>query len=190
MTISEFIKKNKLDSQYHELIFFGGSFNPWHSGHTSCLKLMEKDKLIIVMPDHNPFKDVTSQENRFSSLKDLEKVLEIRPENTYLYGGFIKENTHNPTHNWLSQVKSQFPHNKMSLLMGFDSFMSLDKWIEAEIIIQSLDSLYVVSRLDNIEAREAQQKVMKKIAPKLKMIFLGHHDYEHLSSTQIRKKEP
>ena len=73
--------------------------------------------------------------------------------------------------------------------MGFDSFMSLDKWIEAENIIQSLDCLYVVSRLDNIAAREAQEKVMKEIAPRLKMSFLGHHDYEHLSSTQIRKKE-
>ena len=145
MTICDFIEKHNLAKEYSELIFFGGSFNPWHSGHSSCLKLMPKEKLIIVMPDHNPFKDVTNQADRLSSLTDLKNELNVRPERTFLYGGFIQENIHNPTHNWLQQVKTNYPNNKLSMLMGFDSFMSLDKWIEAEEIITSLDTLYRVS---------------------------------------------
>lgn len=189
MTISEFIKKHELHRSYEELIFFGGSFNPWHSGHTSCLKLMDEEKLVIVMPDHNPFKNVTNQEDRFSSMSDLEQELKVRPKHTFLYGGFIQENTHNPTHNWLMQVKSEFPDNKLSLLVGFDSFMSLDKWIEAKEIITSLNCLYVVSRLDNAPAKKAQADLLQKIGTELKIEFLGHHAYEHLSSTEIRENK-
>ncbi len=185
--IVEFIKNHKFDSRFKEIVFFGGSFNPWHSGHGSCLSLMDKDKLIIVMPDHNPFKDVTKEENRFSSLTDIKKELKIRPENTYLFEGFIQDANHNPTHNWLRQVKDSFPNLKLSLLMGFDSFMSIDKWIEAKQIIKDTSCIYVASRLDNKEARQSQYYLLKSMDSDIEVDFIGHHDYEHLSSTEIRK---
>lgn len=186
-TIVDFITDHNFDTSFDEIVFFGGSFNPWHSGHSSCLTLMDKEKLIIVMPDHNPFKDVTKEENRFSSLTDIKKELSIRPKNTYLFEGFIQDPNHNPTHNWLRQVRSNFPKLKLSLLMGFDSFMSIDKWIEAKQIIKDTSCIYVASRLDNKDARQSQYYLLKSMDSNIEVDFIGHHDYEHLSSTAIRK---
>ena len=189
MSLIDYIKKQNLHQNYQELIFFGGSFNPWHSGHTSCLTLMDPNKLIIVMPDHNPFKDVTAKGDRFSSVEDIKQELAIRAKHTYLYAGFLEDDFHNPTHNWLQQIAVEFPEHKLSLLMGFDSFMSLDKWIEARSILLNLDCLYIASRLDNNQAKQSQFHLLKSISPALKIEFIGHHKFEHLSSTQLRAEE-
>lgn len=188
MTLVDFIKENSLDQKYQEIVLFGGSFNPWHSGHGSCLKLMDPQKMILVMPDHNPFKDVTAKEDRFSSIEDIEKELKIRPNNTYLFTGFLEQDFHNPTHNWLRELKKEFPQHKLSLLMGFDSYMSLDKWIEAKEILNTLDTIYVASRLDNSEAKQSQFHLLKSVSPKIKIDFIGRHQFEHLSSTQLREE--
>lgn len=187
MKLTEFIKNNIPPG--NEIVFFGGTFNPWHSGHSSCLKLMDEQKHIIVLPDHNPFKDLTLHSERFSTLEDIAQELKIRPNKTYLYDSFLTEDNQNPTHQWLRDVRKVFPKTKLSLLMGFDSFMSLDKWIEAQEILTNLHCIYVASRLEKNTEKEKQFYVLKSLSPQLKIDFIGRHQYEHLSSTQLREPE-
>jgi nicotinate-nucleotide adenylyltransferase len=169
-----------------ELIFFGGSFNPWHEGHSSCINLMDDSKTIIVIPDHNPFKELVKSGEKESSLQDIRSKLNEFKNPTYIFTEFFELNEKNPTHLWVSKIRAKFPSKKISLLMGFDTFMGIDKWINAESLLGHLSCLYVASRLDNEELKNKQIQLISSLSP-VHIHFLGRHDYEDLSSTELRK---
>ena len=185
MSLIKYIVENKLENEA-EIIFFGGSFNPWHKGHTNCIKLASKTTIIII-PDHNPFKEVTDFNEKLTSESQLQEIAKEHSAGIYL--GFSKENKPNPTYNWIVEVQQKYPKMKLSLLMGFDSFMSIDKWYKSKELLTLLSSIYVASRLDNDEIKNKQIQHLESVAPNLRISFLGSHDQEHLSSTQIRKNE-
>ena len=72
--------------------------------------------------------------------------------------------------------------------MGFDSFLDLDTWIQSEELLNLIDSIYVVSRLETESQRTEALEKNARLNPNLEITFLGRHDYEDLSSTEIRKK--
>lgn len=184
MSILDFIHAQNLYQQ-DELVFFGGSFNPWHEGHSECLRLLKSNLPVIVIPDHNPYKElITDKDLNLKSLKD--KINSLR-DNTYLYEGFFNKNTKNPTAYWIKQIHEHLPQQKLSLLMGFDTFNALEKWIDAKELINNLSSLYIASRLENEDHRQKQIDVIININPRIVINFLGKHDYEELSSTKLRE---
>jgi nicotinate-nucleotide adenylyltransferase len=187
MSLDLYISTCLEETKAKELVFFGGSFNPWHKGHSSCLELIARDKTVIVIPDHSPFKELTPMGEKLSQLEDIEKEIKKANSSAYLFDGFLKENKQNPTFKWLSTLGDNFPTIKLSLLMGFDTFISLDKWHHANELLNLLDSIYIASRLDDTEIKEKQINILKKIAPNLKIQFLGRHDFEDQSSTEMRK---
>ncbi|MAX66158.1 MAG: hypothetical protein QF441_10885 [Bacteriovoracaceae bacterium] len=188
MSLINFVKNNSVLNKSHELIFFGGSFNPWHEGHSSCLKLAPANRPIIVIPDHNPFKDLTVQSTKHSSITDIQHELAKIETTTYLFDEFLQNNKKNPSHKWIIKIKKEFPQKKISLLMGFDTFISIDRWIKADKILNALDALYIASRLDDEKIKAKQIENLHTINPKLKILFIGRHDYEELSSTKIRNQ--
>lgn len=185
-SIVQYIEENDELKTLDEILFFGGSFNPWHNGHSSCIKLCPLDKKIIVIPDHNPFKEVIKSTEKNTSLIEIKNILKNFQQTTYLFDTFYKLEQKNPTSHWINEIKEAFPKIKLSLLMGFDSFASIDKWIDASILINNLYSLYVASRQDNPQVMNAQIETLKDINPSLHITFLGKHEYEDLSSTKLR----
>lgn len=187
MSLVNFIKNNSVLAKSEELIFFGGSFNPWHHGHTSCLKLAPNNWPIIVIPDHNPFKDLVTNHNKMTSIADIQNHLAKITATTYLFDEYLLKNEKNPSHKWIKEIKKNFPQKKISLLMGFDTFISIDRWIKADKILNNLNALYIASRLDDETVKKNQIKNLKAINESLKINFLGNHAYEDLSSTKIRE---
>lgn len=186
MSLESFIQSIPDIKNMNELIFFGGSFNPWHDGHSSCINLMDPSKTIIVIPDHNPFKELVPNEDKLSGLQDIDKKLKSFTNQTYLFSEFFEKNEKNPTYEWIAKVKATFPQKKLSLLVGFDTFMGIDKWINAEALLGHLSTLYVASRMDNEELKTKQIQLLNAIS-NIHIHFLGRHDFEHLSSTEIRE---
>lgn len=186
MNLIDFIKSHSLDKE-NELVFFGGSFNPWHEGHSSCIELMPADKKIIVIPDHNPFKELVKSDDKLTGISEIKDKLSKLNRSTFLFDGFLKDNEQNPTSIWIKELKSAFPNIELSLLMGFDSFMSIDKWINSETLLQNLASIYMASRLDNDAIKNKQLQLLKDISD-IDVHFLGNHNFEHLASSQIRNQ--
>lgn len=156
-------------------VLFPGSFNPWHDGHQACVDLL-KDK-VCVLPDENPWKDQEKQ-RVLKRVFDLAKAV----QGAALYTGFIGKEK-NPTVRWLGRLRE-----RRALLMGADSFLSLHKWIEASRLLGDLEALYIASRQESEKDFQDQKKRLQQINPELKINFLGHHDFEKLSSTSIRNK--
>jgi nicotinate-nucleotide adenylyltransferase len=162
-----------------EVTFYGGSFNPWHEGHQACLDAFPKDQKLIIVPDYNPEKDLPNHAINF--YEDLLKKT-YKPANE-VYGGFLSEKKKNPTYYWVKELKDI----KVNLLMGADSFLNVKKWIEGEKLINLLNKIYVVPRLIDDKILRDEEMILKSINPKIEIIFLKHHDFEHISSTEIRK---
>lgn len=170
-----------------ELVFFGGTFNPWHQGHQACLNLIPRDKTLLIVPDRNPQKELRELEP-VSTLLEISSRARLK-DNQYLVPTFLLEHKKNPTVEWVEKLKENFPTLKISLLMGFDSFSSIKTWIRASDLMPKIHALYVVSRLeDDEERRQALDEVHALGLTNLNVVFLGKHEYESVSSTELRKK--
>jgi len=82
----------------------------------------------------------------------------------------------------MKELKNEKPHLKLHLLMGFDSILGFQEWFKAKELLSILEKIFVVSRK---ETNLQQQQI--KNTYKEKIFYLGNHQFEHLSSTQIRK---
>lgn len=160
--------------------FFGGSFNPFHQGHRACLDLCP-EKNILIVPDRNPFKPTSDAENVFSDFVALAESLKDTPYS--LYPGFLGKLGPNPTSSWLPKVKIA----EKNFLMGDDSYMSLLKWNNPEVIIKALTKLYVVPRQYSREDYLKQELEILKWNPALEVHYLADHPYKNLASSELRK---
>lgn len=184
MRLSTFIKSVPELEHASEIVFYGGSFNPWHDGHSACVILSPKEFPLIIIPDHNPQKQIILNKNLdFSKLTVQLKKLR---EKIWIYEGFYFDRKFNPTIEWVRDLRNVYPKKNFSLLLGHDSFINLKSWKNANELLNLLSSLYVVSRQDDDEKNIFAQKQYLMINPKLTISQQGHHEFEHLSSTQLR----
>lgn len=169
-----------------EWIFFGGSFNPWHAGHQACLNLAPAEVTTFVIPDRSPHKDLREIEP-ISTLLFLSSKIRFK-KNQYLVPTFLLVPKQNPTVEWMEKLRAEHPEKKLSLLMGFDSFQNILGWTRATDLLKTINTIYVVSRLETDLIRKTIAASVKNVAHNVKIEFLGHHDFETISSTEIRNR--
>lgn len=174
--------KNETD----EWVFYGGTFNPWHQGHQACLKLLPEDKVCLVLPDRNPQKEVRDV-NAVSTILEISNRSKLKPLQ-FLVPTFLLHKNLNPTVRWVEKFKEEFPTYKISLLLGFDSFARMKTWVRPEDLLPKLHAIYVVSRLEDDEDRRVALDEIHALGSNMNVIFLGKHEFENLSSTEIRSK--
>lgn len=173
-----------------KITFFGGSFNPWHDGHSICVKRVKQQSPLLIMPDKNPFKEVSSTINPFTEYIKLALKLkaEINLGSKWIFPGFMLLEDGNPTYRWVKKLKINYPKIEVSLAMGFDSAKDIKDWINSEELLKRLNGIYILSRKETEDHRFALKASLKAINPDLEIHFLGHHKYEDISSTKIRTK--
>ena len=160
------------------VVFYAGSFYPWHRGHRACLELTPQ-KPIVVVPDVNPWKERLKQHRPWQAILALLNQIDLPCS---LYPGFLVQDGGNPTVDWLPQTHWEW----RGFTLGADSFITLSGWKNVEQLLAALDILYVVPRLCEKSAFEAAQAQLILMAPNLEIVILPHHDYEHLMSSRLR----
>lgn len=187
----ETLKKSAPDllfkDETDEWVFFGGSFNPWHQGHSACLKLLPVEKTLFIVPDRNPLKEDSSLDP-VSSLIKLSFKAKIIGDH-FLVPTFLLQKNKNPTVEWMEKLKPKVPNKKLSLLMGFDSLVSIPKWVRPNDLMKLLERIYVVSREENEQEKTEILKRFESNPEMPELVFLGHHPHEKISSTKLRKEE-
>lgn len=174
-----FSLKNPIEDK---LVFFPGSFNPWHLGHLECLKGCPKGPIVII-PDRNPWKEV-SDINPWEEVLEIKKnIEECKRDDIFIYPGFLALKEKNLTSRWLPEVNVA----QKWLLMGDDLFLGLHRWHDIESILKSLQGLYVCPRGANKTELQIQMKSLHELA-NIEVVFLENHAYEEVSSTKLRNK--
>ncbi len=163
-----------------KIVFFPGTFNPWHKGHKACVDAC-KDHSVIIMPDRSPWKNIKDSNCRYSVY--LSMAREFEESEHAVYPGFVGLEEVNPTILWMQQCQLK---NKW-LLMGLDLFLSLPKWKDADKLVMLISGIYVVPRIVEGEDFEGVQKIIKKWNKSIEVINLKEHNYQDVSSTKLRQ---
>ena len=171
----------------NELVFFGGSFNPWHEGHMVCVNLFcekHREATLVVVPDSNPWKHSMlvrpTKQCYFASFIEICRTL--GDTSAAVYPGFWGSEDTNPTINWFKYVNAE----RKGLLMGDDGAGSIFGWKDAKLLIRTLDVLYVVPRVLERDERDEVVLKIKQCNNNLEMEIFPEHDFKHISSTKLR----
>ncbi len=171
-----------------EVVFFGGSFDPWHEGHASCINLLPQHLKLIVAPDRNPLKPIKEIKNLVVHYCELaQQIAQSTSRPYHIHPGFLLLTEKNPTVSWVLRALHRRPDLRVSLLMGYDSFKSLPQWVKTQDLLKLIHCFYVVSRLESEEERAHAEKLIREIHADINVMYLGHHPHEDKSSTAIRK---
>ena len=140
--------KHKLQNKkiiYMRIAFFGGTFDPPHDGHLELarhiLRIGKTDKILIVPaydPPHKPEEKISSYEDRYEMLKmlvesepdivvsDIEYRAQLKPSYSYKI---------------LNLLAKRFPEDKVQLIIGGDSLVTLNTWYKAHEIVAEYEIL-------------------------------------------------
>ena len=116
-----------------------GSFNPIHNGHliiaSHIINAGFVDEIWLVVSPQNPFKESSTlldQNHRLNLIRTaIDGELKIKTSN-------IEFKLPKPSYtiNTLAYLKEKYPTKKFSIVLGSDGFQNLNKWKNAQIIIE------------------------------------------------------
>ena len=121
-----------------EIGLYFGSFNPIHAGHliiaNHALNETDLEEIWFVVSPQNPFK---SDQSLLNAKKRFRLVEESLAKDKRLLACDVEFFLSRPsfTANTLQHLKKKYPDHRFSLIMGSDSFKSLNQWKEFEFIL-------------------------------------------------------
>ena len=146
---------------------FGGSFNPIHKYHINiaevALTALDLDQIIFIPTNYSPFKDEKDSLNKEHRCNMLELVMEDYAKFELSKFELMKEGP-SYTINTVKYFLSKKVGSELFLIMGEDSFETINKWYSYREILNSTN-IIVYPRLNS-----SYQEVFSRI-PKIK--FLG-----------------
>ncbi len=116
-----------------------GSFNPIHNGHLIIAQhvLNETDlkQVWFVVSPQNPFKQQKTLLNEYDRLHLVNLAIQ---KSTSFKAIDIEFNLPKPSYtiNTLIYLQEKYPQHEFSIIMGSDSLQNLDKWKNAETIME------------------------------------------------------
>ena len=174
-------------------IYFG-SFNPMHKGHCHVINTALKttiSKLYCVVSPQSPFKplsELAPYDDRLA-MANLTKEnngwgdrVEIADWEKHLYPSF--------TAHTLQKELPSLNDDKITIFMGLDNFLTLDKWREFEYILENF-GIYVVLRGDENAEVQIHQKIDEFKSKNIKVKSISYNnplEKVHLSATSIRER--
>ena len=167
---------------------FGGSFDPVHNGHVQLaqafIKELSLDKVFIVPAFISPFKQggaAVLPHHRaemcrlaFSNIPQAE-ISDIE----------IKREGSSYTYQTLQALTDKLDTDKIFLITGADSFMSIHKWKEPEIIFRHAVICGLPRNDDDISALEKQSEYLHGLGAETRILNIS---VMTVSSTDIRCK--
>jgi nicotinate-nucleotide adenylyltransferase len=118
---------------------FGGSFNPVHNGHVEMARQTldrgHVDKIIVVPARQNPLKKeppLIPDRVRWEMLKQAFVDMPEIELSTYE----LKRSGPSYTHQTLAHFQSQYPGDRLYLILGEDAFSTLPQWASVDKIIR------------------------------------------------------
>ncbi|MCQ2406142.1 MAG: nicotinate (nicotinamide) nucleotide adenylyltransferase [Oscillospiraceae bacterium] len=172
------------------VLVYGGTFNPPHLGHRHCLVGAIADLCpdrTIVIPDYLP-------PHKELSLKDYDPADRLHmtrlafSDIASISDTEIKRGSRSYTSDTLTELKEEYPEDTLIFLMGTDMFMSIDRWVRPEVIMEKAE-LAVLARNTDEEHILAEKAAFLKEKFGAVCHVIGGRPFP-CSSSEIREKLP
>jgi nicotinate-nucleotide adenylyltransferase len=119
-----------------------GSFNPIHIGHliiaNHILNASDIERIWFVVSPLNPFKKSDTLLNEYNRFYLVQKAIE---QDNRLKASDIEFSLPKPSYtvHTLAYLKEKYPAHEFSIIMGSDSFQNIEKWKNAETILNNYE---------------------------------------------------
>lgn len=171
-----------------KLLFYGGTFDPPHSGHLHLLKQAVKhlhfDKIIIMptaMPPHKQAAHFLNDETRLEAVKMLFSTI----RDSLVSDWEIKKGGKSYSIETIEYLSAQYPSYELYFLMGSDMFLSIEKWFHFEDILKICTIITAPRTSEDLPLLYPMaEKLAKSYAAKCIVLKAPIHEK---SSTQIRE---
>lgn len=157
--------------------FFGGSFDPVHYGHLKTARAIKKElKLnqLFLMPCKVPVHKKTLQFSNKQRLEMLNLAL-LEFDDLQIDSREMQREGASWTIDTLKQIKVDYPHESIYLIIGQDSFNTLDTWKDYQQF-SNYAQLVVIPRSSHADVRGSTPY----------MGYFSKTGVINVSSTQIR----
>ncbi|MGM9453665.1 nicotinate-nucleotide adenylyltransferase [Legionella bozemanae] len=184
----------------HSIAIFGGTFDPIHNGHLQTSKFIQthiKFDSYIFLPCKTPTIKPPTLANNEQRVEMLKLAIKEIPD-FKLDLREIERDTPSYMVETLESFRLEYPKSSITLIIGYDAFLSLPRWYQWEKII-TLANLLVINR--NEFSRQAvpktTQEFLEKYQTKSKAellntqagrVFLFDAGNYDISSTSIREE--
>ncbi len=158
---------------------FFGSFNPIHIGHVMIANYMvefeEMDEVWFIVSPQNPFKEkaqLIPEKHRYTMVNiAVDKLEKIKANN-------IEFTMPQPSYtiNTLKLLSKNHPNTRFQILMGNDNILHIDRWKDADMIINEYQKLVYPRNGYPINPKDLPAKTKITNAPII-----------DISSTMLRK---
>lgn len=182
----------------HSIAVFGGTFDPVHQGHLQTslnIQTHFKFNTYVFLPCKIPTMKTPALATNQQRIKMLELAIKNHPEFTIDLREMKRES---PSYmiETLESFRIQFPNSSITLIIGYDAFISLPSWYQWEKLI-TLANILVINR--NEFSKQATPQIMNEFLMKHQsksaiteqqagtVLLFDAGNYE-ISSTRIREE--
>ena len=170
-----------------KLLFYGGTFDPPHSGHLHLLRQTTRqlhfDKIIVMPTAVPPHKEAThflDDEIRFKAAQMLFSTI----RGVCVSDWEIRKGGKSYSIETIEYLLAEYPDHKVYFLMGSDMFLGFEKWYRFEELIKMCTILVAARTKDDISAlRPMAKKLEQRYGAECQILKMPIHEK---SSTQIR----
>ncbi|KTD06621.1 nicotinate-nucleotide adenylyltransferase NadD [Legionella gratiana] len=183
----------------YSIAIFGGAFDPIHNGHLqTSLTLQEHFKFdaYIFLPCKTPTIKPATVATSKQRIEMIRRAIKNRNQNFKLDLREIERTTPSYMVETLESFRAEYPSASITLIIGYDAFLSLFKWHQWQKII-TLAHLIVINRSEFAKQAipEVMQQFLKKHQNENKTelldtqsgcVFLFNAGNYEISSTSLR----
>ena len=158
-----------LNKDIKKILFFGGTFDPVHLGHTRLLKegiRKIKPDITLVMPNKcPPLKDNETLATTHDRMEMLKIAFKNIP-NLIISDREIRDNTNEPSYTYLTilWLRKKYPNAKIYLLVGYDRLKDIKYWKNYKFIL-AYTTLVAGIRASNQEIPESKDYIILNYKP-------------------------
>lgn len=179
--IATFIES--ITSLNERMIFFSGSFYPWHRGHKECVlqTLRYQEWPICILPDRNPWKEeYLIKKNLF---EEFLHICEDLKNFNILINPFLWAAPHScATVHWMTKI----PIRSKGFILGSDTFIELKQWTNYSILLSDISKIFIIPRIISKEKIQNFIKELRDEGFTCEFHYLQSHPYERLASRNLR----
>ncbi len=162
-----------------------GSFNPVHIGHMAIANYIfeytELDEIWFVVSPHNPLKKKTNLLAGYHRLRLVEIAI---GDDIRFRASDIESKMPEPSYtiDTLTYLGEKYPEREFILIMGSDNLITINKWKNAEVLVENYKILVYPRRNRSAEPGDSAKALIQKA--KIEVVEAPLID---ISGTIIRK---
>ena len=166
---------------------YSGSFNPLHIGHQAIMEYLTRsgdyDWVYLVVSPQNPFKGAEKRLNARERFEAAVEAVRRHPELRVWVDDI--EFSMDPPHytiRTLDALREREPDNQFALVIGADNLVAIDRWKDAERLLESYE--IAVYPRNGYDATAQMDRLSREYPCRIRLIDAPLTD---ISSTQIRE---